>query len=115
VRWADVSAEKVYYLYIDRDDHGPPEFEFDPAKSAANLAKHGIDFEQAQAIWRDEYRSATRARFDGEERFEVVGFVGGKCWTAVITMRERRIRIISVRRSRRAEVEKHGRAQADQR
>ena len=29
-------------------------FEFDPDKSAANLAKHGIDFEAAQALWLDE-------------------------------------------------------------
>jgi uncharacterized DUF497 family protein len=29
------------------------EFAFDPAKSAANLRKHGIDFLAAQALWRD--------------------------------------------------------------
>ena len=29
------------------------EFEYDPAKSAKNLAKHGIDFEQAQRMWDD--------------------------------------------------------------
>ena len=29
------------------------DFEFDPAKSKANMQKHGIDFEQAQALWRD--------------------------------------------------------------
>jgi len=28
-------------------------FEFDPDKSQANLEKHGIDFEQAQTLWRD--------------------------------------------------------------
>ena len=27
------------------------EFEYDPAKSAKNLAKHGIDFEAAQRMW----------------------------------------------------------------
>jgi uncharacterized DUF497 family protein len=29
------------------------DFEFDPATSAANLAKHGIDFVAAQALWSD--------------------------------------------------------------
>ena len=29
------------------------DFEFDPAKSAANLKKHGIDFLGAQALWSD--------------------------------------------------------------
>jgi len=33
--------------------HAECEFEFDPAKSAANLVKHGIDFTAAQPIWRD--------------------------------------------------------------
>ena len=28
------------------------EFEFDPAKSEANLLKHGIDFTEAQTLWR---------------------------------------------------------------
>ena len=28
-------------------------FEFDPEKSAGNKAKHGIDFEEAQALWKD--------------------------------------------------------------
>ena len=29
-------------------------FEYDPAKSAANKAKHGIDFAEAQELWRDD-------------------------------------------------------------
>lgn len=29
------------------------EFEYDPNKSAANLEKHGIDFEQAQELWKN--------------------------------------------------------------
>ena len=28
------------------------QFEFDPAKSAANRDKHGIDFVEAQGLWR---------------------------------------------------------------
>ena len=105
---------KRYTIYTSRDDL-PLEFEFDPAKSASNYAKHGIAFMEAQAIWLDEDRSVTRTAFAHEERFVVVGLVNAKYWTAVITMREQRVRIISVRRSRKAEVERHGRAQADQR
>ena len=33
------------------------EFEFDATKSAANRAKHGIDFVEAQSIWNDPDRS----------------------------------------------------------
>ncbi len=28
-------------------------FEFDPGKSATNKTKHGIDFVEAQALWKD--------------------------------------------------------------
>ena len=29
------------------------DFEFDAAKSAENKRKHGLDFEEAQALWAD--------------------------------------------------------------
>ena len=38
------------------------DFEFDPAKSAANLEKHGIDFIGAQALWSDTERLEIAAR-----------------------------------------------------
>lgn len=81
-----------------------PEFEFDPAKSAANLAKHGIDFDAAQAIWRDTHRIEVPARTTDEPRWMVIGQAVGQCWSAVITYRADHIRIISVRRSREGEV-----------
>jgi uncharacterized DUF497 family protein len=39
-----------------------------------------------------------------EPRYLVIGQIGGKHWSAVITYREQNIRIISVRRSRDEEV-----------
>jgi uncharacterized DUF497 family protein len=95
-----------------------PAFEYDPAKSEANLAKHGIDFEAAQNLWRDENRVLIAARSIGEERFALIGILDGKYWTAFATQRERMIRIISVRRSRRSEVreyEDRDQAEGDQR
>ncbi len=79
-------------------------FEYDPNKSQMNLEKHGIDFEQAQAIWEDESRLEVPARTEDEARFLVIGMVAGKCWSAVITYRGDTIRLISVRRSRAEEV-----------
>jgi uncharacterized protein len=78
-------------------------FDFDPDKSAANLAKYGIDFETAQALWLDERQGILRARSDEEERWAVVGAIDGKLWTAIVTYRDDHIRIISVRRSRAGE------------
>jgi uncharacterized DUF497 family protein len=81
------------------------EFEFDPAKSTANLAKHGIDFTAAQSIWRDTNRIEVPARTTDEPRWIVIGKIGGRCWSAVVTYRAEHVRVISVRRSREGEVE----------
>lgn len=80
------------------------EFEFDPDKSAANQGKHGIDFVQAQVLWEDSNRIEVPARTAGEPRWLVIGVIDGKHWSAVVTYRGERIRIISVRRSRYEEV-----------
>ena len=79
------------------------EFEFDPAKSVANLAKHGIDFTAAQSIWRDTHRIEVPARTTDEPRWMVIGQIGGRCWSAVVTYRYEHVRIISVRPSRESE------------
>ncbi len=80
------------------------EFEFDQAKSAANSRKHGIDFVAAQDLWRDEMVMVIPARTADEPRFVVVGVIRGSHWSAVITYRGERVRLISVRRSRPEEV-----------
>jgi len=80
------------------------EFEFDPVKSATNQEKHGIDFVRAQALWNDFMRVEVPARTVDEPRWLAIGRIGGKHWSAVITYREGKIRIISVRRSRDEEV-----------
>jgi uncharacterized DUF497 family protein len=81
------------------------EFEFDEAKSQTNLDKHGIDFVAAQGLWKDPYLLEIRANSEGEPRFLLVGKIGEGHWSAVVTYRESRIRLISVRRSRKKEVE----------
>lgn len=80
------------------------DFEYDAEKSLANLEKHGIDFVDAQLLWQDPRALEIRAKSEDEPRFLVVGAIAGKCWSAVITYRNRRIRLISVRRSREKEV-----------
>ncbi|MFN5997665.1 MAG: BrnT family toxin [Paracoccaceae bacterium] len=80
------------------------EFEFDPAKSAANKDKHGIDFVEAQALWLDGGLADAPVTSEGEPRFLVIGRIDGKHWTAVCTLRGEVMRIISVRRARKTEV-----------
>ena len=81
------------------------EFEFDPEKSQANLEKHGIDFEDARQLWLDNMLLEIQARTSDEPRFLVIGKIKGRHWSAIVTYRESRTRIISVRRSRIEEVE----------
>ena len=80
------------------------EFEFDARKSEANLDKHGIDFTTAQNLWQDRMRVEVPARTVDEPRTLVIGLIGRRHWSAVVTERHGRTRIISVRRSRREEV-----------
>ena len=75
-------------------------FEFDPAKSAANKDKHGIDFVEAQALWSDTARIEVEARTAGEARSLTIGQIGGELWAAIFTLRGAHIRLISVRRAR---------------
>jgi len=79
-------------------------FEFDERKSQTNLEKHGIDFVDAQALWRDPDLIEIPARTTDEPRTLVVGRIGNRHWSAIVTPRGDNIRIISVRRSRIEEV-----------
>jgi len=81
------------------------EFEFDAGKSLMNRGKHGIDFHDAQLLWLDPKLIEVPTRTEGEPRSLVVGMIGDGHWSAVITYRGARIRIISVRRARREEIE----------
>lgn len=81
------------------------EFEFDKRKSQINKKKHGIDFTEAQALWNDPDRIEIPAKTIDEERFLLIGKISDKCWSAIITYRSEKARIISVRRSRKEEID----------
>jgi uncharacterized DUF497 family protein len=81
------------------------QFEYDINKNGLNKRKHGIDFVEAQALWKDPDRIEIPARTVDEPRYLLVGKIGDDHWSAIITYRDEKIRIISVRRSRREEVE----------
>ena len=80
-------------------------FEFDPEKSKSNKRKHGIDSVEAQALWDDPDLIEIPVRTSDEPRFLIIGRVSGKHWSGVITYRCEKIRIISVRRSRKEEID----------
>jgi uncharacterized protein len=80
-------------------------FEFDSRKSASNRERHGIDFAGAQALWEDPDRVEIPARTEDEPRLMVIGRIGGRVWSAVVTYRGDSVRIISVRPAHRKEME----------
>ncbi len=81
------------------------EFEFDERKSRANKAKHGADFVEAQKLWDDPELLEVPLNSDDEVRVLLVGRIEGKHWSAIVTYRGERVRIISVRRAREQERE----------
>ena len=81
------------------------EFEFDPKKREWNKTKHGIDFIQAQVLWDDPDIVEIPAKTSDEPRFLVIGRISDSHWSGIIAYRGDRIGIISVRRSRKEEVD----------
>jgi uncharacterized DUF497 family protein len=80
------------------------EFEFDPRKSDSNKAKHGIDFVEAQALWKSKH-VRLGAKDALEKRYMVIGRIGSEHWSAIITYRGGTIRIISVRKATPREID----------
>ena len=82
----------MYNIYI--------KFDWDPYKSGLNRQKHGIDFSSARMLWEDLERVEIEAPYPLENRFILIGKIKNNLWTAIYTIRNETIRIISVRRSR---------------
>jgi len=76
----------------------------DKAKTAANIAKHGIDFEDAIRIFDGPVLQKADARKDyGEIRIIAFGVAHQRELAVVYTLRGQRRRIISARRAHRSE------------
>jgi len=80
-------------------------YEYDANKSLSNKQKHGIDFEEAKLLWNDDKMVEIETSYEDESRFINIGIIATKFYTVVTTYRKNKIRIISVRRSRKKEIE----------
>lgn len=81
------------------------DFEWDGAKAASNLVKHGVAFEDAVAAFRDVFALHVhdRSMDYGEERFVTIGMADGIVYYVAYAERGDRIRVISARRATRPE------------
>jgi uncharacterized DUF497 family protein len=83
-----------------------PQFEWDEAKAAANVRKHGVSFEEAITVFSDlnTITILDVAHSETEDRFVDIGLsVSGRVLVVVYTERGARIRIISCRKATPAE------------
>ncbi|MEM1195668.1 MAG: BrnT family toxin [Pseudomonadota bacterium] len=76
-------------------------FEWDDAKAAQNLSKHGVSFEEAKAVFRDPFAiELLDDRHDyGEERHILIGMSASNVLVVVHTDRNDKHRIISARKA----------------
>lgn len=88
-------------------------FIYDPEKDQSNIAKHGIGFEEAKSLWDDKGIIEIPAHKQGEKRRMVIARMDNTFWSAIITYRGKAIRIISVRRSTKKEIDFYGKSHQD--
>ena len=80
--------------------------DFDPAKDAANIAKHGVSLARAADM---DLRLVIRDDRDdyGEARFRGFGLIDGQPFCVAFTVRAGSVRPISLRRAHRKEFERY--------
>jgi uncharacterized DUF497 family protein len=88
---------------------GEPDYQWDEANRAANLARHGLDFDAVRRFDWDHATVLEDGRHDyGERRFRAYGLLAGVPCVVVFTARDDTVRVISFRRMNRREAKRHG-------
>jgi uncharacterized protein len=76
------------------------EIEFDPAKDEENIRKHGMSLARAKDLEIDKAQVKKDNRKDyGEDRFIAVGPLDGRLCVLIFTLRDTKMRAISLRRA----------------
>lgn len=82
---------------------------FDPAKDAANIAKHGLSLADAAGFEMAEAVIVADDRHDyGEDRFRAFGYQDGEARCLAFTVRDGAVRVISYRRAHAKEMRRYG-------
>ena len=88
-------------------------FEWDEAKRHTNLAKHGLDFLDADLVLEGPHLLTEARTVDGEVRHLAIGRIAGRHVAMIFTERDGAIRVISLRKARQREREQHQAAFGD--
>jgi uncharacterized protein len=72
-------------------------FEWDPAKAAANISRHGVSFDHAKQVFSDPAAIELLDESADEERWRILGRAPPDILMVVYTERGGRLRIISAR------------------
>lgn len=84
------------------------DIEFDPAKDAANIARHGLSLADAAAFDLTGAVIATDDRRNyGETRFRAFGRIDGEGYCLVFVVRSNNVRAISFRRAHEKEMRRY--------
>ncbi len=83
-------------------------FEWDPDKAKSNLRKHGVSFAKAHTFQFETAKEWLDDRADyGEERIRATGFIGTTLYVLIYTTRTDTIRVISLRKANRSEIDEY--------
>lgn len=86
-----------------------PTLEWDESKRSSNLAKHGLDFDDAKSLDWDNAAIIEDTRFPyPERRFWAFAQKDGRCYIVTFCSRGSKLRIISFRKANSREVRRHG-------
>ena len=84
-------------------------YDWDPAKAASNLAKHGVAFEAVDHLdWETALVRATFHHGTGEPRMTAVGAIGDRLHVVVFSIESPCVRIISLRKANNREIRTYG-------
>ena len=83
--------------------------DFDPAKNAKNIEKHGVSFTRASKFVPINAVEDTRKNY-GETRWQSYGHIGKELYFYVFTVRSGRVRAISLRPASQKEKEQYDKA-----
>lgn len=92
-------SRSITYVIINDDIR----FEWDTRKSIHNFYKHHLPFEFIINLWSDDKRLIVVTPYQREVRALAICNIE-KFWTVIFTIRDKRTRIISIRRSRKYEI-----------